>query len=535
MSPSILGIHHITAIAGDPQKNIDFYTGLLGLRLVKTTVNFDDPGSYHFYYGDGAGSPGTIMTFFTWPGARRGRRGAGQVTHTSFAVPPGSLTYWDDRLRSANVEIQGRSGRLGRPVLSFLDGDGLSLELIEAENADPGRVWTGSSVPSDAAIHGFHSATISVADAAPTVSLLKETMGFRETGVEGDRIRLEAAAGGPGQTIDVLPVPSGETGRVAVGTVHHIAWRTPDDAQQLQWLELLERAGYGVSPVMDRSYFHSIYYREHGGVLFEIATDQPGFATDESVETLGTALKLPAWMEPQRNVIEQLLPVIQRAAGSRRMTPEELGLRHRFVPGAKDGPPVTLVLLHGTGGTEDDLIGLGRELLPGAALLSPRGKVLEHGMPRSSGVWRKVSSIRRIWRCAPRELSQFVEAAKQAYGLQSDMTVAVGYSNGANIAASVLLTVPEVFQGAVLFRAMVPFIPSAPPVLEGVSVLLAAGERDPIVETGNTDLLNSILDSAGADVSLYWHPGGHELGHNDLLAARRWMAARLASRSQLAG
>lgn len=315
MAPSILGIHHITAIAGDPQKNIDFYTGLLGLRLVKTTVNFDDPGSYHFYYGDGVGSPGTIITFFTWPGARRGRRGTGQVTNTAFAVPTGSLIYWEDRLRSANVEIVERSGRFGRPVLSFLDGDGLSLELIESENPDPGRVWTGASIPTHSAIHGFHSATISASDSEPTLSLLKETMGFRATGEEGNRVRLEVAAGGPGQTIDVLSLPTGETGRVAVGTVHHIAWRAPDSAHQLKWLELLDREGYSVSPVMDRSYFQSIYYREHGGVLFEIATDQPGFAVDESVETLGAALKLPNWMEPQRSIIEQVLPPIHRNQG----------------------------------------------------------------------------------------------------------------------------------------------------------------------------------------------------------------------------
>ncbi|MBN9660246.1 MAG: alpha/beta hydrolase [Acidobacteria bacterium] len=217
------------------------------------------------------------------------------------------------------------------------------------------------------------------------------------------------------------------------------------------------------------------------------------------------------------------------------MTTRELGFRHRFEPGTQGGPPVTLVLLHGTGGTEDDLIGLGRELLPGAALLSPRGNVLEQGMPRffrrlAEGVFDQQDLALRT-----QELSRFVEAARETYRLQDNLTIAVGYSNGANIAASVLLTVPGIFQGAVLFRPMVPFVPSAPPDLQGVAILLAAGERDPIVETGNTDLLQSIFDSAGADVSLYRHPGGHELGHDDLLAARRWMAGRVASRSQMAG
>ncbi|MGJ5819366.1 alpha/beta hydrolase [Paludibaculum fermentans] len=214
------------------------------------------------------------------------------------------------------------------------------------------------------------------------------------------------------------------------------------------------------------------------------------------------------------------------------MTAQELGFRHRFVPAAQDGPPVTLVLLHGTGGNEDDLLSLGRELAPGAALLSPRGKVLENGLPRffrrlAEGIFDQQDLALRTT-----ELSKFVTAAKESYGIQHHSTVAVGYSNGANIAASILLSVPGIFDGAALLRPMVPFVPFDPPRLDGVHVLLAAGERDPIVETGNTDLLTSILDSAGADVKLHWHPGGHELGQDDLFAAKRWMDSWLLTGSK---
>jgi glyoxalase family protein len=316
MTKTILGIHHITAIAGDPQQNIDFYTGLLGLRLVKVTVNFDDPGSYHFYYGDGQGSPGTILTFFTWPGARRGRQGNGQVTVTSFAIPQDSLAFWRERLAAKSIVVSDPFERFGQQVLSFADSDGLRLELVETAATDPARAWTGGRVPAEFAIRGFHSATLSETGYQRTAALLTEQMAFRLTGQEQNRFRYEIAGGGPGQTVDVICAPDAPEGRVAAGTVHHIAWRTPDDAQQREWLAEITRLAYNVSPVMDRVYFHSIYFREPGGILFEIATDSPGFAIDESLEQLGAGLKLPPWLEAQRARIEAALPPIERSASS---------------------------------------------------------------------------------------------------------------------------------------------------------------------------------------------------------------------------
>ena len=309
----ISGIHHITAIAGDPQQNIDFYTGVLGLRLVKVTVNFDDPEAYHFYYGDGHGRPGTILTFFSWSGARRGWQGNGQVTAASFAVPEDSLSFWMERLSANAIASEKQPERFGQPLLFFTDPDGLYLELIETPAVESSHAWEGGGVPPEFAIHGFHSATLSEREYEPTTGLLTETMGFHLLGHEHNRFRYEPvshAAGG--RFIDVVHANAAPEGRVAVGTIHHIAFRTPDDAQQNEWLAEIGHLGYNISPVMDRIYFHSIYYREPGGILFEIATDSPGFAIDEPVEQLGGALQLPPWLETQRPRIEAALPPIQR-------------------------------------------------------------------------------------------------------------------------------------------------------------------------------------------------------------------------------
>jgi glyoxalase family protein len=310
MAKNILGIHHITAIAGDADRNIDFYTRLLGLRLVKITVNFDDPASYHFYYGDMSGHPGTILTFFSWPGARRGRVGNGQVTATSFAIPSGAGQYWRKRFQAHRMEFEIAQERFGEKAIAFTDPDGLRLELIETAIPDGSRAWTGSDVPPDAAIQGFHSATLSETGYERTARLLTDTMGLRLRGSEQNRFRYEVPGVGPARIIDAVCAPGGSQGRVAVGTVHHIAFRTRNDSEQLDWLGELTRLGYNLSPVMDRIYFHSIYYREPGGILFEIATDPPGFTLDEPLEQLGTTLKLPPWFEPHRQDIEASLPEI---------------------------------------------------------------------------------------------------------------------------------------------------------------------------------------------------------------------------------
>jgi glyoxalase family protein len=311
MSNAIPGLHHVTAIAGDPQQNVDFYTGVLGLRLVKVTINYDDPGSYHFYYGDEAGHPGTILTFFAWPGGYRGHRGTAQATAAAFSVPSESLGYWQERLDRHGVRREQPVARLGEQVLAFYDPDGLSLELVAHDEAADRAPWAGGPIPAEYAARGFHSVTLSLKDTARTAELLTGTLGFTLVQTEGARTRYVAAEGGSARTLDLLHLPGQQTGAVGVGNIHHIAWRTPTDEQQRDWQARLQKERHGVSPIMDRQYFHSIYFREPGGVLFEIATDLPGFTADEPLERLGSELRLPEWLEPDRARIVKALPPLR--------------------------------------------------------------------------------------------------------------------------------------------------------------------------------------------------------------------------------
>ncbi len=308
--PTIAGLHHLTAIVGDPQQNVDFYTRVLGLRLVKQTVNFDDPGTYHLYYGDEVGTPGTILTFFLWPDAPKGRRGTGQIIDISFSIPNTALDYWIDRLSKHSITITEPTTRFGEQVISFFDPHGLSLELVTHPDAELPSGWEKGPVPPAYAIRGFSSVTLAEARQERTSTMLTDVLGFRLIAQEGNRYRYEVGAGGPGARVDVLSLPDQPRGRIAVGTVHHVAWRTEDDAHQLAWQHHLVENGTDVTPVKDRQYFHSIYFHEPGGVLFEVATDPPGFSIDEPVEQLGTHLKLPPWLETYRSEIEKvLLPI----------------------------------------------------------------------------------------------------------------------------------------------------------------------------------------------------------------------------------
>lgn len=311
MSTPVLGLHHVTAIAGDPQTNVDFYTGVLGLRLIKKTVNFDDPSTYHLYYGDGVGSPGTVMTFFPWPGVRRGVLGDGQTSTTAFAVPDHSLDSWRQHLEESLVRADDIE-RFGVPGLAFADPDGLRLELLASAPAgDRRKPWDGSSVPAEHAIRGFDGVTLLHADSAATERLLVDSMGFRKVAADGPRVRYESGDGGSGTFVDLLHDPNAAHGRVAGGSVHHVAFRMADDDAQAAWQDRLANSGHPTTEVKNRMYFHSVYFREPGGVLFELATDNPGFATDESVDELGTGLRLPPWLESNRDHIEQVLPSLE--------------------------------------------------------------------------------------------------------------------------------------------------------------------------------------------------------------------------------
>lgn len=306
----VTGLHHITAISSDVKRNVQFYTQVLGLRFVKKSVNQDATDTYHLYYGNYTGAPGTALTFFPFAGLTRGRPGRGQAYATAFSVPAGSLPYWQERLARFNVAAFPVEERYGDQVLPFMDHDGLRLELVATTENDPRPPTPSADVPAGHAIRGFHSTTLALNDAAPTAAVLTEQMGYRQVGEGGYRTRFTAGEGGPGSYVDLLVDPSIPRGLSGAGTVHHVAFRVPDDATQVAARAVLQENALMVSPVIDRAYFKSIYYREPAGVLFEIATDQPGFAIDEPVETLGTILSLPPHLEPHRAEIEAGLPAI---------------------------------------------------------------------------------------------------------------------------------------------------------------------------------------------------------------------------------
>jgi glyoxalase family protein len=321
--PPTPGIHHVTCIAGDPQRNVDFWVETLGLRLVKRSINQDDPGTYHFFFGDAQGTPGTSMTFFPWADVPRGKVGSGQVSRTAFRVPTGSLDYWERRFDRYGVDYDDRLDRFGEAVLPFRDPDGLPVELVAVElpDEDPTVPWT-AFVPEEAAIRGFHSVTLWIADPQPTTDLLR-TMGFEDVGTEraqgdapGDERTRFAASGPAGKYVDVLPTIEG--GRQGRGTVHHVAFQTPTDEDQEAMREAVRSAGLRPTRQIDRHWFRSVYVREHGGVLFELATNGPGYASDEPLDDLGGRLVLPGEFEARREQIEAGLPAVtvpQAASG----------------------------------------------------------------------------------------------------------------------------------------------------------------------------------------------------------------------------
>jgi len=311
MPPRIRSLHHVTATVNDAQEDLDFYCRLLGLRLVKKTVNFDNRRVYHFYYGDARGTPGTIMTTFPYRGmgVPAGRKGAGQITTTAFSVPAGSLDAWRRRLTAHRVVVRGPSARFGEEVLGFDDPSGLRIELIgtEHDGRDP---WVTPEVDSGLAIRGIHTLELSIAAPARSIAFLSGLLGFSPVGEDGNRTRLGVNGGGPGHWLDLLASPDAPAALNGLGTVHHLALAVATAEEQLAYREGVMGLGIPVTEVLDRQYFQSIYFHEPGGVLLEIATIPPGFLVDEEPERLGQTLKLPPWEEANRALIEAGLPPV---------------------------------------------------------------------------------------------------------------------------------------------------------------------------------------------------------------------------------
>jgi glyoxalase family protein len=308
MENRILGLHHITAIAGMAKKNLDFYTKTLGLRLLKKTVNFDDPETYHLYYGDERGSAGTILTFFPYEGARRGSPGTGMATNIAYAVPANSFDFWLNRFEQHRVIYNKPSEKFGEPYLTFLDPDGLKLELVVPKNTDNRVAWETDEVPAAVATKGFHGVTLTLRDIKPTAAILTDIFGYYLLEQSGNRYRYITDAAESANIIDLVELPNEARGIGGAGTNHHIAFRVKDEAVLMHFHEKVTQAGHSITQKIDRNYFYSLYFREPGGVLFEIATDNPGFGIDEDWDKLGSGLLLPPQYEPRRAQIEAVLP-----------------------------------------------------------------------------------------------------------------------------------------------------------------------------------------------------------------------------------
>lgn len=307
----ILGLHHITAIAGDAQRNYDFYTRIMGLRMVKKTVNFDDPGTYHFYYGNENGTPGTILTFFPWAGIGQGRIGTGMATEITYSAPAGSLDFWKDRFTRFKVPFMEVAERFGETFLSFTDPDGLNLALLVPGKTDDRQGWETGEIKQDTATKGFHSTTLSLQKLEPTANVLTDIFGYRLLSQDGNRHRFVTDTVGNAAVIDLLELPGGTPGINAAGTNHHVAFRVANEDVQMAYREKILSKGLRITPKIDRDYFYSLYFREPGGVLFEIATDNPGFTVDEPLAELGSHLKLPKQYEAMRADIEKELPPLK--------------------------------------------------------------------------------------------------------------------------------------------------------------------------------------------------------------------------------
>ncbi|MDQ0595173.1 glyoxalase family protein [Chryseobacterium ginsenosidimutans] len=307
MQNRILGLHHITAIADNAKRNLDFYTQVLGVRLVKKTVNFDDPGTYHFYFGNEEGTPGTILTFFPWEGIGKGTNGSGLATHIGYSVPKGSLEFWKKRFKQFNVNVE--EGEIfGEKLISFKDPDGLQLQFIESSTPDDRKVWTTDDIKDENALKGFHNITLTLKKADPTIKVLTDIFGYDLQKQEGERYRFATDAIETANLVDIIENDKIVAGRNAAGTNHHVAFRVKDDNVLMEFREKVMSAGLSITPKIDRDYFYSLYFREPGGVLFEIATDNPGFTVDEPLNELGTNLKLPKQHEALREKIEEVLP-----------------------------------------------------------------------------------------------------------------------------------------------------------------------------------------------------------------------------------
>jgi phospholipase/carboxylesterase len=521
MDPMPSGLHHVTLVTRRAQANLDFYVGLLGLRLVKRTAGFEDAAQLHLFYGDTVGAPGSLVTFLAWEDGAPGRPGLGQATELSLAVPPASIGYWLTRLMTAGARFAGPVREFGEPVLRLTDPDGITVKLVGAELPGPAVPRAGQGVPAEHAVRRLRGALLLSDRPAETAAFLARHFGYREAAREAGLTRLLSGAG---DALDVRDATGFWPGAPGTGTVDHLAFRALDLEAVRRAFERLAGEGREATPPKDRRYFASTYAREPGGVLCELATDGPGMAVDEPVERLGEGLFVPPDAADRAEEIRLVLPELA-LPGEEREVRADLPFVHRLRrPSDPDGS--ALVLLHGTGGHETDLMPFAHRVAPRAALLGFRGRSTEEGVLR----WfRRPGPTRFDQADIAREAEAFAATVAEAqafYGLDPARTTVLGHSNGANFAAAAMLLHPGPIRRAVLLRPILVLDEVPPADLTGTSVLVIAGAADPYGP--HLPALVEALRRAGASVAAETVSAGHGIVPADTGAARAWLHAGTA-------
>ncbi|WP_407571159.1 VOC family protein [Deinococcus altitudinis] len=561
MKNPVQGLHHVTVMAADAQRNVDFYSQTLAQRMVKVTVNFDDPGTYHLYYGDKVGSPGTVMTHFPWQGARRGVRGNGEAVATAYSVKPGSLPYWRERLSAGGFKV-GETLRFGQTVLNLEDPDGTWIELVADDGLEVPQPWADGPVAPQDALHGFHSVTLWVNDHQPIHDLLVGQLGFRAVGSESDtqtadvggvRHRYQGAGAGVGLYVDAVERKGQPKGTFGAGSIHHVALRTVNDAEQAEYLSQLRAAGYGATSVQDRQYFHSIYFREPNGVLFEIATDAPGFDDDESVDRLGSTLKLPSWFESRRGEIERRVPRITNReygneigggtsgqvpneqvpseqprsgeaasvqAPAQRQVPSDPNVLHAGRPVSE--ARVAMVLIHGRGGTAADILSLGEQW---------NQSVYAYLAPQAPGnTWYPQSFLAPIEQNQPHLDNALARldalmAELNAAGIPPERVILGGFSQGACLVSEYVARNPRRYGGVFVFSGGLITLKHSGD-LEGTPMFMGNSDRDSHIPHARFEESAAVFAALNAQVDARVYPGmPHTIVQDELDAVGHMMQA----------
>jgi phospholipase/carboxylesterase len=511
------GLHHITAITRKIQANVDFYCGFLGLRLVKRTGGFEDAAQLHLFYGDAVASPGSLVTFLAWEDGSPGRVGHGAASEIAFAIRPEAIGFWLTRALQFGVAATGPATEFGEPVLRLTDPDGIIIKLVGTTAVEAGAAWPVRGIEAKDAVTRLRGATLLSELSGETTAFLTRHAGLQQGATEGTITRLQS---GSGQVLDIRDASGFWPAAPGTGAIDHVALRMTDRAAVETQAEDLRSRGNDMINMHDRKYFYSLYVREPGGGLIELASDDPGFAVDEALETLGTTLFIPEHFHLRPEDIVPMLPQFG-LPGEPRTIYRDLPFVHRIhEPEAQDGTAV--ITLHGTGGNEASLLPFGRKLAPAATLLGLRGRATEEGVARFFRRFGPRDFDQKDIAAEAEALAAFVDEAKRAYGLEGDRLCFLGYSNGANFLAAALLLHPGLVRKALLLRP-VPVLADPPDVdLSGTCIRILAGADDPAAD--EADILAGQLRSRGAEVLLSRVPGDHALSDEDVKVAADWLA-----------